>query len=98
MSAVVVNTTSDSYRGLKIAKLILRKQPMLLEVNLPADWKHFSMPAALNERLQELLDKQDETGKLSRKERREAEALVNLSEVFSLMKIRAGCAARQRSS
>jgi hypothetical protein len=53
------------------------------------------MPPALNERLQELLDKQDETGQLTAKEKREAEALVQLSEVFSLMKVRAACAARQ---
>jgi hypothetical protein len=70
-------------RGAKMA------QSLFIEVDLPRDWKHFSMPAALNDRLQELLDKQDETGKLSSKERREAEALVKLAEVFSLMKVRA---------
>jgi hypothetical protein len=68
-------------------------QSLLIEVDLPRDWKQFSMPPALNDRLLELLDKQDETGKLSRKERREAEALVKLAEVFSLMKVRAVCAA-----
>jgi hypothetical protein len=67
-------------------------QSLLIKVDLPKDWKYFSMPAALNDRLQDLLDKQDETGKLSRKERREAEALVELAEVFSLMKVRAACA------
>jgi hypothetical protein len=67
---------------------------MLIEVEIPKDWKHFRMPPALNDRLQELLDKQDEMGKLSRKERREAEALVTLAEVFSLMKVRAACATK----
>jgi hypothetical protein len=70
-------------------------QTLHIEVDLPKDWKHFSMPPALNGRLQELLDKQDETGKLSRKERREAEALVQLAEVFSLMKLRAARAAKE---
>ena len=70
-------------------------QSLLIEVDLPKDWKHFSMPPALNDLLQELLDKQDETGKLSRKERREAEALVKLTEVFSLMKVRAACAGKK---
>jgi hypothetical protein len=70
-------------------------QSLLIEVDLPSDWKHFSMPPALNDRLQELLDKQDDTGKLSRKERREAEALVKLTEVFSLMKVRAASATKK---
>ena len=70
-------------------------QPVFIEVNLPKDWKHFSLPPALNDRLQELLDKQDDAGKLSRKERREAEALVKLSEVFSLMRVRAATAAKK---
>jgi hypothetical protein len=68
---------------------------LLIEVDLPRDWKQFSMPPALNDRLQELLDRQDETGKLSQKERREAEALVKLAEVFSLMKVRAACASKK---
>jgi hypothetical protein len=44
---------------------------------------------ALDERPQELLDRQDHTGKLSRAERREAEALVELAKMLSLMKLRA---------
>ena len=72
-------------------------QSLLIEVDVPKDWKHFSMPPALNERLQELLDRQDDAGKLSRKERREAEALVKLAEVFSLMKVRAACATKGRN-
>jgi hypothetical protein len=60
-----------------------------LELDLPRDWQKFRLPRALDERLQELLDRQDDTGKLSRAERREAEALVELSELLSLMKLRA---------
>ena len=40
--------------------------------------KSRTLPRALHERLQELLDRQDQTGKLSRKERREATALTEL--------------------
>jgi len=43
----------------------------------------------LHARLQELLDKQDETGKLSTKERREAKALTELVDLLSLMRVRA---------
>ena len=64
-------------------------QKLMVELNLPADWRRFRMPAALEKRLQSLLDKQDSTGKLSPAEREEAEALVELSEMLSLMKVRA---------
>jgi len=62
---------------------------VLLELELPRDWGKFRMPAALDARLQELLDRQDGTGKLSRAERREAQALAELAEMLSLMKLRA---------
>jgi hypothetical protein len=58
------------------------------ELDLPRDWQKFRMPAALNVRLQELLDKQDITGALTRAERREATALTELSEMLSLMKLK----------
>jgi hypothetical protein len=64
-------------------------QKVMVELDLPADWRNFRMPAALGRRLQTLLDKQDADRKLSAPERREAEALVELSEMLSLMKIRA---------
>lgn len=60
-----------------------------IQLDLPADWARFKMPRALDQRLGELLDKQDENGKLPAKERREAEALVQLSDMLSLMKLRA---------
>jgi hypothetical protein len=60
-----------------------------VQLELPDDWRHFRLPGALNKRLHSLLDKQDVEGKLTAAERREAEALVELSEMLSLMKIRA---------
>jgi hypothetical protein len=62
---------------------------VLVELDLPRDWRKFRLPAALDERLQELLDRQDNIGKLTRAERREAEALTELAEMLSLMKLRA---------
>jgi hypothetical protein len=64
-------------------------EKVLVELNLPADWRKFRIPRALENRLQSLLDKQDLAGKLSASERREAEALVELSEMMSLIKVRA---------
>jgi hypothetical protein len=70
---------------------------VLVELQLPKDWKRFHMPGALHNRLQALLDLQDETGKLSREQRREAQALTELSEMLSLMKLRAEQAIRRKS-
>ena len=53
------------------------------EMGAFADYK---MPVALDDRLTELLDKQDETGKLTSKERKEAEALVELANFLTLLK------------
>ncbi|MFL5243078.1 MAG: hypothetical protein ACJ8FY_13300 [Gemmataceae bacterium] len=69
-------------------------QAVLVELNLPKDWRTFRLPTALDDRLQELLDRQDETGKLTRKERREAKALTELVDMLALMRLRAEAAKR----
>ena len=70
-------------------------QSVLVELDLPKDWDRFTLPAALHDRLQELLDRQDLHGTLARRERREAEALTELVDMLSLMKLRAQHAARR---
>jgi hypothetical protein len=60
-----------------------------VQVELPGDLKQFRLPPALNKRLHALLDKQDMEGKLTVAERREAEALVELTEMLTLLKLRA---------
>lgn len=57
-------------------------------LDLPKDLSRFDMPRALDRRLTDLLDKQDLDGKLTAKERKEAKALVELSEWLSLMRLR----------
>ncbi len=69
-------------------------QSVLVEMNLPKDWRTFRLPPALNGRLQELLDRQDQDGKLSQRERREATALTELVDLLSLMRLRSRVAAR----
>jgi hypothetical protein len=64
-------------------------QKLNVELDLPGDWRNFRIPAALAKRLQSLLDKHDTDRKLSGPERREADALVELSEMMSLIKVRA---------
>ena len=67
---------------------------IMIELEMPADLKQFRLPKAVNRRLQDLLDKQSLQGKLSRAERQEAEGLVNLAEMLSLLRLRAERAAR----
>lgn len=64
------------------------------QLDIPRDWRKFRLPNALNNRLQELLDRQDVECKLTQAERREAQALMELAEMLSLMKLRAERASR----
>ncbi len=68
-----------------------------VELELPEDWQALQLPEALHERLQDLLDRQDEQGGLSSQERREAEALVQLVDMLALMRLRADAAQSPRS-
>jgi hypothetical protein len=61
---------------------------MVLEIEVPAWLRQFRFPKALDQRLTALLDKQDSGQKLTPKERREAEGLVEVSQMLSLLKLR----------
>jgi hypothetical protein len=65
-----------------------------VELELPEDGQALQLPQALHERLQDLLDRQDEQGSLSSQERREAEALVQLVDMLALMRLKAEAAQR----
>ena len=69
-----------------------------VELELPADWELFRLPAPLDARLHSLLDRQDDQGLLSAAERQEAEALTELVDMLALMKLRAERAARHADS
>lgn len=69
---------------------------IVIELEMPGQLKRFTMPSPLHDRLQELLDRQDELGKLSLKERKEATALVQLSEMLSLLKLKAKLVSKRR--
>ncbi len=59
-----------------------------LEVEVPDDLARFHMPEAVQGRLQTLLDRQDAGEALSEAERLEAEGLVDLAELLSLLQMR----------
>lgn len=71
-------------------------QTIHIEVQLPKDWRKFRLPPALHDRLQDLLDKQDEGDRLSQRERREATALAELVDMLSVMRVRAQLAAKRK--
>lgn len=64
--------------------------PKTITVQMPAtgDIRLLKLPAGVQSRLQELLDRQDKGINLTAKERREAEGLVDMAEWLSLLKMR----------
>lgn len=58
-------------------------------IELPDSLEQLRLPEALDERLTALLDRQDELGSLSPEERREAEGLVEMAELLSVLRMRA---------
>lgn len=58
-------------------------------VELPGDLRRLKLPVAVHRRLQSLLDRQDSGERLSAQERAEADGLVNLAELLSLLRLRA---------
>ena len=70
-------------------------QHILLELDLPQDLEHLCLPDGVNRRLHQLLDRQDRGEALTPDERQEAEGLVNLVELLSLLRLRAQRIAEQ---
>jgi hypothetical protein len=62
---------------------------VVIELELPDDLANFQLPEGLNQRLQDLLDKRDRHGKLSSAEMKEAEGLVDIVDLLTLLKLKA---------
>ena len=60
-----------------------------LEIDMPDDLARFHLPAGVQQRLQTLLDQQEEGRPLTTAEHAEADGLVNLAELLSLLRLRA---------
>jgi len=63
--------------------------PLTIDVDLPADLDRLRLPAAVASRLQSLLDRQDAGLPLTADERAEAEGLVDLADLLTLLRLRA---------
>jgi hypothetical protein len=72
-------------------------QVVAIELELPDDLALFRLPPGVNARLQKLLDRQERGIPLDEAERREAEGLVDLAELLTLLRLRAERAARKVS-
>jgi hypothetical protein len=68
---------------------ICMSQQVLVKIELPEDLERFRLPRGVDDRLHGLLDRQDRGDELTLAERREAEGLVDLAELLSLLKLRA---------
>jgi hypothetical protein len=64
-------------------------QSIQLEVKIPGDLARFRLPNGVQRRLKELLDKQDGGHTLSANEKKEAEGLVDMADLLSLLRLRA---------
>jgi hypothetical protein len=73
-------------------------QVVSIRLKVPDDLARFRLPAGVNARLQDLLDRQDSGVRLSAAERREAEGLVELAEFLSLLRLRAEREGRRRAN
>ena len=62
---------------------------LTLDIDLPGDLERFRLPEAVAARLQSLLDRQDTGQPLTQMERREAQGLVDLAELLTLLRLRA---------
>ena len=71
---------------------------VLIELEIPTDLEQFRLPAGVQQRLQELLDRQDHGTALTLAEQQEAEGLANLAELLSLLRLRGQRAAQQKRS
>jgi hypothetical protein len=60
-----------------------------IEIEIPDDWARFRLPDGVHERLHMLLAKQDSGQPLTDAERHEAEGLVDLADLLSLLRLRA---------
>lgn len=64
-------------------------QTVAFELEIPNELAKFRLPRGVDSRLQELLDRQDQGQTLTAAEKREAQGLVSLAELLSLLKMRA---------
>ena len=69
-------------------------QPLTIQFEVPGDLGRFRLPEAVDQRLQQLLSNQDRGDPLTDDERAEAQGLVDMAELLTLLRLRTERAAR----
>ena len=64
-------------------------QTALLRIETSLSPEKLALPKSVDDRLQYLLDRQDRGEKLTKAERKEAEGLVELSDLLTLLRLKA---------
>lgn len=75
-------------RRLRYARAVSTSAKVDFEIEVPADLAQMQLPEGVDRRLQALLDKQDSGTPLSADEQAEAEGLVDLAELLTLLRLR----------
>jgi hypothetical protein len=75
--------------GVRYPGLVSTSATVDFEIEVPADLARLHLPEGLDRRLQALLDKQDGGTALSADEQAEAEGLVDLADLLTLLRMRA---------
>lgn len=70
-------------------------QNAVIKIEMPISLREVKLPKGVDNRLQVLLDRQDKGEKLSMAEKKEAEGLVDLAEMLSLLRLRSERVSRQ---
>lgn len=70
-------------------------QNAVIKIEMPLSLQQIKLPKGVDNRLQKLLDRQDKGEKLTVAERKEAEGLIDLAEMLSLLRLRSERVSRE---
>ena len=70
-------------------------QNAVIKIEIPVSLQQIKLPKGVDNRLQKLLDRQDKGENLTVAERKEAEGLVDLAEMLSLLRLRSERVSRE---
>lgn len=70
-------------------------QNAVIKIEIPVSLRQIKLPKGVDNRLQKLLDQQDKGEKLTTAEKNEAEGLIDLAEMLSLLRLRSQRVSRE---
>ncbi len=70
-------------------------QNAVIKIEIPVSLRQIKLPKGVDKRLQKLLDQQDKGEKLTAAEKNEAEGLIDLAKMLSLLRLRSQRVSRE---